>query len=181
MAPRTTARRCAARSASLRRCTCDGPGLEQLRAARELQQLDDAVSYVRRVAQGRADLARAELARRAGAERRHELADDLRDVLADRLLAGSDRPPRPAEDFSEHPRAVELDRLCAEHGFGRLSELDPDELAALVDVLDDFERRVSAERHELFAELDELTDELVRRYQDQGAPGGTTRPTEAPE
>ena len=76
-------------------------------------------------------------------------------MLADRLLSGSDRPPRPADDFSEHPRAVELDRLCAEHGFGRLSELDPGELAALADVLDDFERRVSAERHDLFTELDE--------------------------
>ena len=35
---------------------------------RELQELDDAVSYVRRVAQGRADLARAELARRGGGD-----------------------------------------------------------------------------------------------------------------
>jgi hypothetical protein len=147
--------------------------LSELRARRrELQQLDDAVSYVRRVAQGRADLARAELARRSGGEPDKELADDLRGVLADRLLSGSDRPPRPADDFSEHPRAVELDRLCAEHGFGRLSELDPGEIAALADVLDDFERRVSAERHDLFTQLDELTDELVRRYQDQGIPDG---------
>ncbi len=131
------------------------------------------MSYVRRVAQGRADLARAELARRSGGEPDTELTDDLRGVLADRLLSGSDRPPRPAEDFSEHPRAVELDRLCAEHGFGRLSELDPGEIAALADVLDDFERRVSAERHDLFTQLDELTDELVRRYQDQGVPDGS--------
>ena len=147
--------------------------LTQLRARRrELQELDDAVSYVRRVAQGRADLARAELARRSSGERDKELADDLRGVLADRLLSGSDRPPRPAEDFSEHPRAVELDRLCAEHGFGRLSELDTGEVAALAEVLEDFERRVSAERHDVFAELDELTDELVRRYQDEGVAGG---------
>jgi hypothetical protein len=147
--------------------------LTRLRARRrELQELDDAVSYVRRVAQARADLARAELARRSGGEPNAELTDDLRGVLADRLLAGSDRPPRPAEDFSEHPRAVELDQLCAEHGFGRLPELDADELTALAGVLDDFERQVSAERHELFAELDALTDELVRRYRDEGVPDG---------
>ena len=143
--------------------------------AGELQQLDDAVSYVRRVAQARADLARAEVARRSAEDPDKELTDDLRGVLADRLLAGSDRPPRPADDFSEHPRAVELDRLCAAHGFGRLSELDPGELAALADVLDNFERQVSAERHELFTQLDGLTDELVRRYQDQGVPGGNDR------
>ena len=145
--------------------------LAQLRARRrELQELDDAVSYVRRVAQGRADLARAELARRTGDHSARELTDDLRGVLGDRLLAGSDRPPRPAEDFSDHPRAVELDRLCAEHGFGRLSELDPDELDDLAGALDDFERRVSSERHDVFAELDELTEELVRRYRDEGVP-----------
>jgi hypothetical protein len=146
--------------------------LAQLRARRrELQELDDAVSYVRRVAQGRADLARAELARRSGDDRGRELTDELRGVLAERLLAGSDRPPRPAEDFSDHPRAVELDRLCAEHGFGRLSELDPDELDDLAGALDDFERRVSSERHEVFAELDRLTEELVRRYRDEGVAG----------
>ena len=39
--------------------------LDEIRERRRvLQELDDAVSYVRRVAQGRADLARAELARR---------------------------------------------------------------------------------------------------------------------
>jgi hypothetical protein len=151
----------------------DALDLAELRARRrELQQLDDAVSYVRRVAQGRADLARAELARRSAGEPETELTDDLRGVLADRLLSGSDRPPRPAGDFSEHPRAVELDQLCAEHGFGRMSELGPGEIAALADALDDFERRVSAERHDLFTELDELTDELVRRYQDEGVPDG---------
>jgi hypothetical protein len=143
--------------------------LEQLRARRrELQELDDVVSYVRRVAQARADLTRAELARRSGAGSETELTDDLRGVLADRLLSDSDRPPRPAEDFSEHPRAVELDQLCAEHGFGRLSELSPGELEALAGVLDNFERRVSAERHDVFTELDELTAELVRRYREQG-------------
>jgi hypothetical protein len=155
-------------------------GLADLRARRrELQELDDAVSYVRRVAQGRADLARAELARRSGDPDGRELTDDLAGVLGDRLLSGSDRPPRPAEDFSEHPRAAELDGLCAERGFGRLDELDPDELAALAGALDDFERRVSTERHELFAELDALTEELVRRYRDEGvAPSDPTDPTD---
>jgi hypothetical protein len=69
--------------------------------------------------------------------------------------------------------------MCAEHGFGRLSELDPDELAALVVALDDFERRVSAERHDVFARLDELTEELVRRYREDGVAG--TRPEDAGE
>ncbi len=141
--------------------------LDELRdRRRQLQELDDAISYVRRVAQGRADLARAELARRHGSAPPPDLADELRHVLGDRLLAGSDRPPRPAEDFSDHPRAAELDQLCADHGFGRLDELDDEDLAALAGALDAFESDVSAERRQVFAELDDLTDELVRHYRD---------------
>jgi hypothetical protein len=144
--------------------------LDELRERRRtLQALDDAVSYVRRVAQGRADLARAELARR-GAGGAAALTDELRHVLGDRLLGASDRPPRPAEDFSDHPRAAELDRLCAEHGFGRLAELDDDAVAELAAALEAFEREVSEERHALFAELDDLSEELVRRYQAQAPP-----------
>lgn len=144
--------------------------LDELRERRRaLQSLDDAVSYVRRVAQGRADLARAELARR-GTGGEAPLTDDLRSVLGDRLLGVSDRPPRPAEDFSDHPRAAELDRLCAEHGFGRLAELDDDAVAALAAALEAFEREVSEERHAVFAELDDLSEELVRRYRAQAPP-----------
>ena len=85
----------------------------------------------------------------------------------DRLLGGGDRPPRPAEDFSDHPRAVELDELCARLGFARLDELTDDELAALADGLDEVERAASAERHHVHAELDSLTDTLVEGYRDR--------------
>jgi hypothetical protein len=146
--------------------------LEELRERRRvLQELDDVVSYVRRVAQGRADLARAELARRGSEDEAPALADDLPHVLGDRLLAASDRPPRPVEDHSDDPRAEELDRLCAERGFGRLAELEDHAVAELAAALDDFEDEVSGERHELFAELDDLSDELVRRYRQQQATG----------
>ena len=44
--------------------------VEDLRRRRHaLQEADDAISYVRRVAQGRADLARAELDQRQGGGR----------------------------------------------------------------------------------------------------------------
>ena len=59
--------------------------------------------------------------------------------------------------------AVELDAVCAAHGFGRFTELDFDGLRELVGALDGYERRVSAQRRALFVELDALTDELVRR------------------
>ena len=146
--------------------------MDELRERRRiLQHLDDAVSYVRRVAQGRADLARAELARRTTGDDGVELTDELRHVLGDRLLGQSDRPPRPADDFSDDPRAEALDRLCAAHGFGRLAELEDTAIAELAGALDAFEGEVSSERHVVFAELDDLSEELVRRYREQQPPG----------
>jgi len=148
-----------------------GLSLEEIRERRRiLQERDDAVSYVRRVAQGRADLARAELARRGAGDDATELTGDLRAVLGDRLLAASDRPPRPAEDFSDHPRSEELDRLCAERGFSHLAELEDRAVAELAAALEAFEGEVSSERHQVFAELDDLSDELVRRYREQAPP-----------
>ncbi len=147
--------------------------LDDLRQRRRaLQDRDDAVSYVRRVAQGRADLARAELARRLGGSPApsEDRQEELRDVLADRLLAGPGRPPRPIEDHSDHPLSAELDQLCADHGFGRLLELDADGLSALAQALDEFEAAVSAERQGVFAELDDLTDQFVVAYRDRESP-----------
>jgi hypothetical protein len=147
--------------------------LDELRRRRRLlQERDDVVSYVRRVAQGRADLARAELTRRESGGEAPELTDELRHVLGERLLGASDRPPRPAEDFSDDPRAEELDRLCAEGGFGRLPELEDAAVAELAAALEAFEGEVSDERRRLFAELDDLSEELVRRYREQQPPGG---------
>ena len=71
--------------------------------------------------------------------------------------------------------SAELDQLCADHGFGRLDELDDAELRRLAEALDAFERRVSGERQEVFAELDDLTDELVVRYREQTDDDGDER------
>ncbi len=139
--------------------------IEDLRQRRrDLQETDDAISYVRRVAQGRADLARAELDQRQGAGRVGDRQDELRDVLSDRLLGGPGRPPRPVDDWSGHPRAEQLDRVCADHGYGRLPELDVDELTLLVAALDDFEAGVSSERRAVERELDELTEQFVSAF-----------------
>lgn len=152
---------------------------DELRARRaELQGTDDAVSYVRRVAQGRADLARDALDRASDdgdptpVYGRDDLRAGLRDVLADRLLAPGDRPPRPAEDFSDHPLSAELDALCAAGGYSRLDQLTRAQLTSLVEQLDVFEQRVSAQRRDVFGELDALTEELVNRYRDATPPGG---------
>jgi len=102
--------------------------LADLRGLRQQLQLeDDAVSYARRVAQARLDLVKVEQMHRSDVEG-GGAADDLRAVLSQHLTGGPARPPRPTEDLSDHPLAVELDELCARLGFGHLKELDDTEL-----------------------------------------------------
>ena len=141
--------------------------LDELRALRgELQAEDDVVSYVRRVAQARVDLVRAELHRRERGERSDDLPRELRVVLSSHLTSGAPRPPRPVENLADHELSDELDVVCAEHGFSRIDELSIGELNQLDDVLTTFERRVSDDRRERYDRLDALSAELVRRYRD---------------
>lgn len=139
--------------------------LDELRTLRQQLQLeDDAVSYARRVAQARLDLVKAEASRRT--ESSDSVDEELRTVLSSHLTGGPARPPRPTEDLSDHPLAVELDELCATHGLGHLKSLDDAELVTLTDAIAAFEARVSSDRRERFDRLDALSAELVRRYRD---------------
>lgn len=138
--------------------------LRQLRAL--LQREDDVVSYVRRVAQARLDLVRAELSRRERGEHGVDIPSELRIVLSQQLTGGPARPPRPTEELGDDPLSDELDRICAEFGFSRLAELDEDDARQLAAALTEYERRVSADRRERFDRLDALSAELVRRYRE---------------
>ncbi|MEY4174510.1 MAG: hypothetical protein RI900_1675 [Actinomycetota bacterium] len=138
--------------------------LAELRSVRsELQHLDDAVSYVRRLVQARLDLARAEQRHRGDGDAAG-LNDELPSILGAQLTGGQARPPRPADDFSEHPLAIELERLCS--GAADLTGMDDESLQAYIDALAGFERLRSAERKELFGRIDELSAELVRRFRE---------------
>jgi len=141
--------------------------LEELRRIRnELQGEDDVVSYVRRVAQARLDLVRAEQHRRERGETHDDLPSELRVVLSSHLTGGPARPPRPVENLNDHELSDELDVVCTEHGFSRLEELSIPELSNLDDQLTTFERRVSDDRRARYERLDALSAELVRRYRD---------------
>jgi hypothetical protein len=140
--------------------------LPELRALRgELQHQDDVVSYVRRVAQARLDLVRAEQNRRQVGDD-VPLSEELSGILGSHLTGGPPRPPRPADDFSDHPLAAELEQLCEDAGGTDVEGLDDDELAAFGARLHDFEQARSGERRELFGRIDALSAELVRRYRE---------------
>jgi hypothetical protein len=140
--------------------------LRELRSA--LQNEDDAVSFVRRVAQARLDLISDEQRRRHEGDHglvAEHITEELGAILSGHLTGGAPRPPRPADDFSEHPLALQLEALCNEAGTD-LESLSDDELNDYQERLRNFERERSEERRELFTRIDLLSAELVRRYRD---------------
>jgi anti-sigma-K factor RsiG len=140
--------------------------LIELRALRaKLQNDDDAVSYVRRLAQARLDMVQAEKRRRADGGT-DSISEDLTSILSTHLTGGAPRPPRPAEDFSDHDLAVQFEALADRAGDHDLTSLSSDELVGYADALHEFEQARSQERRELFTRIDELSAELVRRYRD---------------
>jgi molybdopterin synthase sulfur carrier subunit len=140
--------------------------LDDLRAKRAaLQSEEDAVSFVRRLVQGRLDIARDEVRRRsAGEVAESDITDGLTRVFSAERGTGSNRPPRDTDVVVDHPLLVELERLCDSVGFGGLRDLDDDELNNVTSRLAEFEQRMSARRKDLFAEIDVFSSELVRRY-----------------
>jgi len=144
--------------------------LADLRAERaRLQAEEDAVSFVRRMAQGRIDLAREELTRRHdGTPALGIDARELASVFAREGGGGSSRPPRETDVSPDHPLVGELERLCERVGFGDMRTLDDAALEDALAALADYESRRSSERKALFARIDALTAELVRRLKSGG-------------
>ncbi|MEX1106675.1 MAG: hypothetical protein WEB78_10785 [Ilumatobacteraceae bacterium] len=141
--------------------------LDELRSLRvELQHDDDAISYVRRVAQARLDLLEAEIQHRDRSQSAAVTTGELPVILGAHLTGGPARPPRPALEATDHPLAHPHESLWSEHGGVDLHTLTDDELVTLRTDLRVFEHLRSAERKTLFGRIDALSAELVRRYRE---------------
>ena len=148
----------------------DDLSLADIRAQRSASQLhEDAVSFVRRIAQGRLDIARDELRRRIDNEPLLDVATDLAQVFGQEHGGGSARPPRETIISADHPLVVELESLCEELGFGSIRTLDETSLRTAIDELAKFELLRSVERRVLFDTIDGLTAALVKRLKSGGA------------
>ncbi len=146
----------------------------ELRARRaEAEAEEEAISYVRRLLQGRLDILRAELVRRTddGNSQAADLLTQLSGVLAD-PAAGEPRDAlharatrlRVPEGIDEHAR-----RLDAVVDASALQELDGRTVATLEDFiagLAAYEQELSALRRQLFDRIDALRAELADRYKD---------------
>lgn len=145
---------------------------QELRTRRaECEEEERAVSYARRVLQGRLDILRAELLRREqrGDGEAESLLSRLPDILGhdhvatDPLQARATRLDVPPA--AEHLER-ELDEIVDESSLHGLPEAPPEELEQLIASLAEHEGKLSALRRGLFDRIDELRDELAARYKD---------------
>ncbi len=144
--------------------------LEDLRAMRsECQQIEVALSYLRRLVQGRLDIVFTYI-EHPGTDQSLDLAtvvDDLPGILS----AGSGRSASPARlpmllapDTEEYLLTAELDAILPADEVAGLATRDAQELQAVATQLEELERLVSSERRGLHERIDALQSELVDRY-----------------
>jgi len=150
----------------------EGLSMPDLRSARaELQEAEAALSYVRRMLQGRLDIVAAERARRSGTSAASgtaaldDLVDQLPGILADDGARNSNRLV-PQVELGEAASALiaELDRQIGPDPLADLPSLSDADLGTLTDSLAAVERDLSDSRRVLHERIDALQAELVRRY-----------------
>lgn len=142
--------------------------LRELRA--ECQRVEDAVSYQRRLVQGRLDILQAEHERR----RAGEPPADLEALVASLpgTLAVGVAGPRRGHTTYEHELedadevTAEVDAVVDPARLAALPTLDAADLGLVTMRLRELEKTVSGRRRVLFDRLDALADELGRRYRD---------------
>lgn len=142
---------------------------DELRSMRRrCTDLENGVSYVRRLVQGRIDLLADEVKARAagGGGDLADLVTRLPELLSDKARSpGSGR----AEQELDPPEAVAapltaaLDDVVGPSILAHLATLTDLELSAAVLALGDFEESLSRHRRALHVTIDSLNDELGRR------------------
>lgn len=148
----------------------EGRSLPDIRAMRtECQEAEVALSYLRRLIQGRLDIVHAYL-EHPGSDRPPDLST-LVDSLPDILSAGPGRPPGPGHlpqlltpDTEESGLTAELDAVLGAEEIASLSELGTEGLRDVAAQLESLETRVSADRRALHERIDALQAELVERH-----------------
>lgn len=148
----------------------DQRGPDELRAMRdECDREETGLSYLRRVLQGRIDILRAELARRAdaGDDTASTLLGELPTVLSDERQDPtplSARAPRPLQPPIREGGRRDLDRVLDREALGDLGDRGDQELADRIRELVEREHAVSATRRVVLDRIDAVQEELTARY-----------------
>lgn len=147
----------------------DSWAMTDVREARaDVQTLEDAASYLRRLVQARVDMIGNELAIRGGAPDDRSLVESLTVVLSEHASRADTANGRLV---TTDPGALQTtwaghraDDAMHGHDLSDLPELSVDQLHDLTTSLSALEGEVSGERRKLHDLLDRLQAEIVRRY-----------------
>ena len=153
----------------------DGVGaldLSEVRSRRaECQEVEVALSFARRIVQGRLDIIHAEIERRSsggGPSSAGELVDRLEkgEMIGDHARPpGFGRLPTVIAPGSESDEFLaEADTVADAESLANIAEVDDDTLSRLSDQLGEVERSLSERRRQVFDRIDVFQGEIVRRY-----------------
>lgn len=155
----------------------DARSTEDLRAMRRhCADLENSVSYVRRLAQGRLDL----ISGAGDSENIADLVARLPELLGERVRgSGSGRLAEemeiePPMELVE-PLLERLDEAAGPSLISDLAELNKKGRAKAKTALKSVEDELSAARQLLHGTIDRINDELARRYQSGESPGNDSR------
>jgi hypothetical protein len=146
--------------------------LDEVRARRhECQELEVALSYARRIVQGRLDIIHAELERRAGGGGRSDASQLVEQLKDGQILGDHARPPGlgrlptlmdPGAESDEF--LAEVNEVAHEDVLAALPELADEQVRGIGDELERIERDLSDTRRQVFDRIDAFQAEVVRRY-----------------
>ena len=144
--------------------------IAELRDRRRLcDELDTELSYYRRLLHGRLDLLQFELRRRRGEEER-SLIEALPEILAGHDVVAPSRSllprnlPIEAPDVGDGNRPI--DRVLGDDFLTHLPTISDEELLAIEETLTETEHAVSSQRRAVYDALEQILEELTRRYRD---------------
>jgi multidrug efflux pump subunit AcrA (membrane-fusion protein) len=148
--------------------------MSELRQRRsDLQAIEQALSYVRRLAQGRLDILIDEQAYRAGGSGARDasaLVASLPKILSEHVAGGGNRGALPEVDLPAGNLAeideilASVDHMIDARQISDLNSVSSDDLTAAIDGLTAIEHRVSQVRRSFHTPIDALQQEIVRRY-----------------
>ena len=140
--------------------------LEDVRTLRQdAEQEETDLSYLRRLLQGRIDILRAELDRRAGSRAERRVVDQLAEILADQP---SGRPALGRHLSVEPSRVGEfrrrMERMVADVDLSDVTVRSEAEIRSALESLTGCERSVSHHRRAVQRIADVCRQEVARRY-----------------
>jgi hypothetical protein len=143
--------------------------MADVRSARaDVQVLEDAASYLRRLVQARLDIIGNELAIRGGASDDRTLVESLTSVLSEHSQRSNAATGRLVNtdpgDMQTTWAGHRADVAMQNHEISTVPNLETEQLHSLTDSLSALERQVSGERRKLHDLLDRLQAEVVQRY-----------------